>query len=164
MVYPRGVSRPSSPRDALVADLLAAMPRFQEATDAVDEAAARALGINRTDLRCLGLLDHGPSSPSALAEQLQLSRGAMTTVLDRLEAAGWARRGPDPDDRRALRIELTDAARTRIGALWGPIAMEGAGLLDEHGDAELRAMLRFLRDATALQLRHAKRIADEPLP
>jgi DNA-binding MarR family transcriptional regulator len=38
-----------------------------------------------------------------------LSSGAMTNRLDRLETAGLVRRLPDPSDRRALQIELTEA-------------------------------------------------------
>ena len=39
----------------------------------------------------------------------------MTNRLDRLEEAGLVRRLPDPDDRRGVLVELTDAGRTRLG-------------------------------------------------
>jgi DNA-binding MarR family transcriptional regulator len=39
----------------------------------------------------------------------ELSSGAMTNRLDRLEAAGLIRRLPDPNDRRGVQVELTDA-------------------------------------------------------
>lgn len=48
-------------------------------------------------------------SPGQLADELGLSSGAMTHRLDRMERAGLVRRLPDPDDRRSLQIELTDA-------------------------------------------------------
>jgi DNA-binding MarR family transcriptional regulator len=48
-------------------------------------------------------------SPGHLASDLSLSSGAMTNRLDRLESAGLIRRLPDPSDRRALQVELTDA-------------------------------------------------------
>lgn len=47
-------------------------------------------------------------SPGQLASNLGLSSGAMTNRLDRLEKAGLIRRLPDPTDRRALQVELTD--------------------------------------------------------
>ena len=50
-------------------------------------------------------------SPTELAKELMLSSGAMTNRLDRLEEAGLVRRSPDPDDRRAVRVELTDHGR-----------------------------------------------------
>jgi DNA-binding MarR family transcriptional regulator len=52
------------------------------------------------------------SSPGALASHLELSSGAMTSRLDGLEASGLLRRLPDPDDRRAVVVELTAAGRS----------------------------------------------------
>jgi DNA-binding MarR family transcriptional regulator len=51
----------------------------------------------------------GRSSPGELAADLELSSGAMTSRLDRLEEAGYVRRLPDPDDRRGIVVELTPA-------------------------------------------------------
>jgi DNA-binding MarR family transcriptional regulator len=48
-------------------------------------------------------------SPGRLAAHLGLSSGAMTNRLDQLESAGLLRRLPDPSDRRALQVELTEA-------------------------------------------------------
>jgi DNA-binding MarR family transcriptional regulator len=47
-------------------------------------------------------------SPGDLSSCMNLSSGAMTNRLDRMEEAGLIRRLPDPDDRRGLQIELTD--------------------------------------------------------
>jgi DNA-binding MarR family transcriptional regulator len=49
------------------------------------------------------------SSPGELAAELELSSGAMTNRLDRLEKAGLVRRRPDPDDRRGVKVQLTEA-------------------------------------------------------
>ena len=60
----------------------------------------------------LGLRADGKTtSPGALARDLELSSGAMTSRLDRLEQLGYVHRLPDPDDRRGVRVELTDAGR-----------------------------------------------------
>jgi len=48
------------------------------------------------------------SSPGDLASDLELSSGAMTSRLDRLQEAGLVRRLPDPDDRRGIVVELTE--------------------------------------------------------
>src|SRR5437762_12908161 len=77
-----------------------AVMAFQDATDEVDEAAARRLGLNRTDLRCLSVLwQRDGLGASELAEAAGLTRGAMTTVLDRLEASGYARRARSEERR-----------------------------------------------------------------
>lgn len=56
----------------------------------------------------------GPMSASELARSVELDGGAMTRQLDQLERKGYLRRCPHEQDRRALRIELTDAGN----ALW----------------------------------------------
>ncbi len=43
-----------------------------------------------------------------LSERLVVSKSGLTTIIDRLEARGLLRRVPDPDDRRAIRIAITD--------------------------------------------------------
>jgi DNA-binding MarR family transcriptional regulator len=48
------------------------------------------------------------TNPSDLAQASLITSGAMTTRLDRLERAGLVRRAPDPADRRAVRVHLTD--------------------------------------------------------
>ena len=59
----------------------------------------------------LRLPDHR-SSPGELAADLELSSGAMTSRLDRLEHMGFVRRLRDPSDRRGVVVELTAAGRT----------------------------------------------------
>src|SRR5262245_46949999 len=143
----------------LLAALGEKVQAFQEATDQVDEAVARRLGLNRTDLRCLSVLSRaGPMSASALADAAGLTRGAMTTALDRIEATGWARRVWDQQDRRTVRVELTDAARQEVEILYRPLAQEGFEVLQRYTAAELAAALRYLEDGGRLQRAHAARI------
>jgi DNA-binding MarR family transcriptional regulator len=132
---------------------------FQDATDEVDEAAAQALHLNRTDLRCLGVLSRlGAVTAGELAAIAGLTRGAMTTALDRLEAAGYARRAEVAADRRSVRVEMTDEAHRKVGALYGPLAEEGLKMLQSYTTTELAVVLRYLEDGQALQGVHAERI------
>jgi DNA-binding MarR family transcriptional regulator len=144
-------------------ELLAAVGRqvqaFQDATDEVDEAVAGRLRLNRTDLRCLSVLAQvDEMSASALADATGLTRGAMTTALDRIEEAGYARRVRDRDDRRTVRVEMTDAAKKAVEVLYGPLAKEGFKLLQTYTTRELAAVLRYLDDGRKLQRAHAQRI------
>src|SRR3954471_7460715 len=93
----------------LVSALTAANRRYQQGTDALDQAASELLGINRTDARCIDIvLLRGRLTAGELASAAGLSPGAVTTALDRLERAGFARRARDPDDRRRVLVEPTD--------------------------------------------------------
>lgn len=151
--------RKSNNRQELVQSLSALIPAAQTETHAVDEAAANRLRINGTDLRCLGaVLEQGSVSASRLAEIVGLTRGAMTTALDRLERAGFVRRIRDRQDRRSIKIEATPAAKKGVHAIWQPIRADGLDLLKTYSDAELELLLRFFTDYCALHRAHAGRI------
>lgn len=72
-------------------------------------------GITRGEFDVLAALRRAGTpytlSPKALTATLMLTSGGMTGRLDKLERAGLLRRSPDPTDRRALQITLTDAGR-----------------------------------------------------
>ena len=143
-------------RDDLLNTVGLEVAELQAATDQVDEAVAQRLGINRTDLRCLGLLfARGPLSAGQLAAASGLSPGAATTALDRLERAGYALRTRGAQDRRSVLVALTPLARQRIEESYGPVGTEGRQLLDRYSDEELRFLSAFLRDGRALQVKHA---------
>jgi DNA-binding MarR family transcriptional regulator len=79
------------------------------------ELQASGVGLRFTQfliLKRLALL--GPMSASELARSVELDGGAMTRQLDQLEGRGYLRRVRHEQDRRALRIELTEAG----DALW----------------------------------------------
>ncbi|HEX2175424.1 MAG TPA: MarR family transcriptional regulator [Nocardioidaceae bacterium] len=146
----------------LVGEVMQAVAEFQDGTDAVDEAAARTLSINRTDLRCLGLLSrHGPMPAGQLSAQAGLSTGATTAVVDRLVVMAYVRRVRDAQDRRRVTIELTPAATRRLNRIWGPIGQEALALLQERKEGELKAIRDFLAQGRKFQLDHAARIRRE---
>jgi DNA-binding MarR family transcriptional regulator len=110
-----------------------------------------AYGLNHGEWKVLLALrrsgDPYRRSPGWLAEHLSLSSGAMTNRLDRLEEAGLVRRLPDPSDRRALKVELTDQGhqtwRESIGAQALKEA-EIASTLDDDEKEQLTVLLRRL--------------------
>jgi DNA-binding MarR family transcriptional regulator len=52
-------------------------------------------------------LEEGPHTVRALAARLDVSKPAITRALDRLAELGFARRGPDPRDRRSVLVQRT---------------------------------------------------------
>ena len=108
-------------------------------------------GLSWADWKVLGSLWHDSKdhscSPGELCAELELSSGAMTSRLDRLERAGLVRRKPDPDDRRGIKVELTPAgsqawlestnAQARKEALV-------AGALTKDEQVQLNSLLRKL--------------------
>jgi DNA-binding MarR family transcriptional regulator len=122
------------------------------------------MGLNRTDLRCLDVLDQrGPLTAGQLAGAMHLSSGAITTLVDRLERAGYARRVRDTADRRRVVVELTPklhAAASPYEALFHGTVR----LLENRTDAELELMIDFLeqgRDMVERELEQLERAADD---
>lgn len=89
-----------------------------------------------------------PLSPGELSRKHELSSGAMTNRLDRLEEAGLVRRIPNADDRRGVLIEITDEGsrlwRESVGAQAKKEALITEAALDQHEREELNNYLRRL--------------------
>ncbi len=135
-------------------EVVASIKRFKDSVDRFDAAAAAALGVNRTDLRCLTILnDRGPLPASRLADALGLTRGATTTALDRLERAGYARRTAHAEDGRSVLVTLTETGQTRIAAIWHPLRERGKRHLAGYSADELALVARFLGRSAELHER-----------
>jgi DNA-binding MarR family transcriptional regulator len=137
------------------ADLAAAIGREarlqQNATDAVDEVFAQFLGVNRTDVRVLDLLDlHGPMTAGELADRAGVTTGAVTAILDRLTGAGYLRRVRDDADRRKVYVELTEEATRIASEFYAPIATRGTEMLMRHSVDDLRTILDAVRGGREL--------------
>src|SRR3982074_2391805 len=93
-------------RDELIEQMGTAMRLFMAHAVLYQDAVARWAGLHATDLQCAGLLVlGGPVTPSELAARTGLtSGGAVTAVIDRLEAAGLATRTRDETDPRRVQI------------------------------------------------------------
>lgn len=143
----------------LITSVAREIAEFQNAGNLVDDAVAQRLGINRTDQRCLGLLwDQGAMGAGQLATATELSPGAMTAALDRLERLEYIRRVRSATDRRSVIVEITPAARQLIEAFYSPIGQEGIAQLEQYSNAELALLRDFLQKGRELQMRHAARI------
>ena len=89
------------------------LQRFGLARDRMRAALGRVAGVSETDLDVLEHLEaEGSLTQRELGERLSITSGAVTMLVDRLEAAGWVRRGPHPSDRRYVLVELTEKAAT----------------------------------------------------
>ena len=89
-----------------------------------------------------------PGSQLALAQHLGVDRTVMTYLLDDLESAGLVERKPDPADRRARRIVLTEAGTERLCELERRLAAVEDEVLEPLDPAE-RGVLRHLLDRVA---------------
>ena len=147
-----------SARTRLIGEVTGEFEELRQAADRLDEAVAAQVGLNRTDLRCLGIIyRRGRLTAGELAEESGLTPGAITTVLDRMERAGFANRVADPADRRRVLVVSTAAARETGGRLYGEVEVASSAELAEHSSEELtviRDYLRRLHDVYVSQAAH----------
>jgi DNA-binding MarR family transcriptional regulator len=143
-------------------ELIGEVRRSQSATQRFDQAVADALGLNRTDMRCLDALEREGSLPAGrLAEALGLTSGAVTTVLDRLERSGYARRVSDPADRRRVLVELTPRAQEIAGRFYKAHQEVAEQLYQRYTRAQLELLLQFVRDGREFNEQRAAIVEEE---
>jgi DNA-binding MarR family transcriptional regulator len=139
--------------------LISEVRRSQNATDRFDQAVADALGLNRTDMRCLDLIDReGPLAAGRLAEATGLTTGAITTVLDRLERAGYARRVRDTSDRRRVLVELIPHLADSSPSFYAPHMAHSERLYQRYNREQLELLLEFVREGRELNELEAARL------
>ncbi|WP_448319158.1 MarR family winged helix-turn-helix transcriptional regulator [Streptomyces sp. CO7] len=126
------------------------------------ERAYSAFGISRGEFDVLATLRRSGApytlSPRDLSTTLMLTTGGMTGRLDKLERAGLLARSPDPDDRRGLRVSLTERGLALVDeAVGAGLAEQNQAVrdaFDDHRAAELAGMLRELLAATEHRAAH----------
>jgi DNA-binding MarR family transcriptional regulator len=137
-------------REQLIRTLFAEVRSSQVATDALDQAVADHFGLNRTDARALDVLDQhdSPITAGELAQAMHLTTGAVTSVLDRLEKAGWAKRIRDPDDRRRVLVQATPKVKKMGDSIYGPDE-EVLESFPDYTDEQLELLIDFTRRGRA---------------
>ena len=126
---------------------------------AFDTVVAERLGINRTDLNCIDIIErHGGVTAGELATEAGLTTGAVTAVIDRLERAGYALRVRDEEDRRRVKVEVTPKLQREAGKIYGPMMSEWQAVMDSATTEQLRLMVEFMRAGLEVKPRHIERV------
>jgi DNA-binding MarR family transcriptional regulator len=146
-------------KQKLIDEVIHLARAHEAANDAFDEVAREKLGVNRTDLRCLNIIENeGRMNASRLAELSGLTTAAVTSVLDRLEKAGYARRVRDGADRRQVIVEITPLLAERATPIWAPLGEEARATLARMSAEELESLMRFYRLGIELNQKHIERV------
>lgn len=139
----------SGKQDEPALSVLHLLREFKLADLATSERTRRQLQVGDKDLLALRFLlvaaDRDESiSPSALGNHLGITSASTTTLIKRLEAAGYLQREPHPDDRRGQYIRASASARLGVQpALLSRVdqILEAAS---KFSDEDLATVRRFL--------------------
>lgn len=139
--------------DDLNLGLLLFVPYRRMESAVLDELRRHGHDLPLTDARVFQRIDPGGSRMSELAEAAQLTKQTTTSIVDRLERAGYVERRPDPRDARARVVTITRKGREMI-ALSVPVVEKVEAQWEEHlgaaKTAQLRRILGELREITDL--------------
>jgi DNA-binding MarR family transcriptional regulator len=158
------VSRPSRQRAELLLALNDEFRQLSTATILFHQAIADRLGMNVTDHKCADVLSRtGPITAGELARITGLTTGAITGVIDRLEEAGFVRRGKDPADRRRV-VVVPDVERMEnvIGPLFASMARSATALCERYSTEQLAVIRDFTRRAREMADEETRKLREPP--
>ncbi|AMM19108.1 hypothetical protein AX769_01855 [Frondihabitans sp. PAMC 28766] len=142
----------SAPRGAAsegVADLLGAFRQMQLQHGRVIIHQSEQLQMGATDIRALFFIsesgDH--STPKQVADFLELSTGATTSLVDRLVAAGSLLREAHPTDRRSVVLRVTPSGHAAVQAVSDVYTCALARVIPEARYDEMSALFREIAAA-----------------
>ena len=127
---------------------------FQEAF----RASLGEAGLTKEEWKVLMAVHDSVRSHGWLCQDLDVSTGAMTNRLDKLERRGLIRRAPDPHDRRGVLLELTKTGESQLKEYVEAGAGRERGLVDDLTGAEKQELNRLMSKLLAsLQTKNASK-------
>ncbi|XVV17331.1 MarR family winged helix-turn-helix transcriptional regulator [Actinoplanes sp. CA-131856] len=136
-------------RKQLQADLVDLLRLYSIEAQHVANAFAQMQGLHHTDLQALAAVMHAerrddPLTPGRLGQQLGLSSGATTAVIDRLEKVGHLRRTRESADRRVVHLRYSAPAMALARQFFEPLGARSHAVMDQFSVDDLAMVRRFL--------------------
>ena len=130
--------------DPAVEGIVTRIAKASRLLDAEMRASLAHVGLTKEELKVLMQLHSGPQTHGALCRQLDVSTGAMTNRLDKLERAGLVSRSQDPNDRRGVMLTLTGPGDERLDAYIDRGADRESQLLEGLSGSDKRQLNELL--------------------
>jgi DNA-binding MarR family transcriptional regulator len=125
-------------------------------------AVAARLALNPTDYECLDVLDWtGPITAGRLANELGVTTGAVSGLLDRLERSGWVQRSADPNDKRKVIVTLLRTRFAEVAPLYEGTTKAIEGIAASLTVEQLQLLVAALETLNDVYLTESVRIRAE---
>ncbi|MDG4809437.1 MarR family transcriptional regulator [Micromonospora sp. WMMD1120] len=148
-------------RASAVADLLRAGREMSRLSMVFRYAIAERLGLAVSDLECLDYLaDVGSASAGQVAERTNLTTGAVTSMLRRLQQAGYVTAERDPADRRRLVVTLRPERVAELRRPYEAFAEGAERLVEGYRVDEIDLLVRHYDRMRAMYLAELDRLRD----
>lgn len=137
--------------DKPVYDLMLVLKKLTRSTLMHQHVIAAKMNLNVTDAECIDfLLDSGPTTAGQLANITNLTTGAITSAIDRLERAGYVERYRDDSDRRKVMVKLRAIPESPAKEAYKQLAERIFILLSEYDNNELVFIAGFISRLTEI--------------
>jgi DNA-binding MarR family transcriptional regulator len=145
------------PEHTTAARITEATRLLDVATSSLLVAVSRRVGVSAPEMLALELLGReGELGPSELAAHLQMTTGAVTALVDRLEERCFVVRERHPSDRRRVILRRTPAAAAAIDAQYAALEADISAMGESLDDAERAAVGAFVDRLVTVVERHAE--------
>ena len=130
-------------RASAIADLMRAGRENSRLSMVFRYAIADRLGVTVSDLECLDFLaDVGSATAGQVAERTNLTTGAVTSMLRRLERAGYLTAERDPADRRRVIVTLRPERAAELDRPYEQFADRVKRLVEGYRVEEVMLLVR----------------------
>lgn len=134
--------------------------RLSTAVVMFHEALGNRLGLSAADHRALSLImRNAPLSASTLARLTGLTPGAVTGMVDRLEQAGYVRRGPDPADRRRILISPVLDRENRLTSVYADLGAAMSRFMAKYDEQDLAVIADYVANTIDVLEDQTRRIS-----
>lgn len=115
------------------------------------QVAAAKLGLGITDLKTVSILmQEGPMTAGQLAKRLNLTTGAVSNVIDRLEKEKFATRIPDTRDHRKVIVTVNQEKLSSSDNVYRSMGEAFEKLLETYSIEELEFLVKFYKSTIEL--------------
>lgn len=151
-----------SSRASAIADLMRAGRENSRLSMVFRYAIAERLGLTVSDLECLDYLaDVDSATAGQIAERTNLTTGAVTSMLRRLQQAGYLTTERDPADRRRVIVTIRPERIPELERPYERFAERVGRLVEGYRVEEVMLLVRHFGHMQAMYLAELDRLRDE---
>lgn len=149
-------------RASAIADLMRAGREMSRLSMVFRYAIAERLGLTVSDLECLDhLADSGSATAGQIAERTNLTTGAVTSMLRRLQQAGYVTAERDPADRRRVIVTLRPERVADLERPYERFAERAERLVEGYSVEEVGLLIRHYERMQAMYLAELDHLRDD---
>ncbi|MBB4752291.1 MarR family transcriptional regulator [Actinoplanes lobatus] len=146
-------------RASAIADLMRAGRETSRLSTVFRYAIAERLGLTVSDLECLDYLaEIGSATAGQVAERTNLTTGAVTSMLRRLQQAGYVTAERDPADRRRMIVTLRPERAAELERPYERFAEQAKQLVEGYSGEEVMLLVRHYGRMQAIYLAELDRL------